>query len=314
MAPIFTGSRFGFGSGGGGAAAQLPPVLATGGTLTEFVDGGVTYVMHSMVKSYSGSADTDYAAGNTPYTFQVTQVPATHPGVMTVLIVGGGGSDGAGGGGGGSVKYSTTYPLTVKSYPVSAATCGNQTAAYPDSGNPARASSFDGYSAGGGGTGGDSAGAPGGAGGAPGGPGGGQGGSGGGASGGPGPGNPAAPNAPVGLTHYGGYNGGPAGGGPNQAGGGGGATGAGSGPPGNFGGAGVGPSIVPATTFPTMPGYWGYGGAGENGNSQAYPLSILGDANRVAGTGHGSQNGTGPADYNGPGTPGGVFVRYQKYG
>ena len=295
------------GGGGGG------DVLASGGTTTEFDDGRITYVMHSFTAPFTGVPATDYN-NPTPGTFTVTEVPGTHPGQMTVLIVGGGGSGGAGGGGGGSVKYSTTYPLTVKSYPVVAGTCGKNDGSYPTGNTPARASSFDGYSAGGGGTGGDSAGAAGGAGGPPGGPGGGQGGSGGGASGGPGPGNAASPNPPVGLTHYGGYNGGPAGPGPNQAGGGGGATGAGTAPPGNSGGAGVGPAIVPSTTFPTMPGYWGYGGAGENGNSQTYPLAVVGDANRVAGTGLGSQNGTGPADYNGNGTPGGVFIRYQKTG
>lgn len=312
MAPIFTGNWFGFGSGGGGGIS-LPEVTATGGTITEFIDGGVTYVMHAFTAPYTGVPATDYN-NPTPGTFEVTVVPEAHPGAMTVLIAGGGGSGGAGGGGGGSVKYSTTYPLTVKTYPVVAGTCGKYDGAYPTSNTPARASSFDGYSAGGGGTGGDSAGAPGGAGGPPGGPGGGQGGSGGGASGGPGPGNPASPNPPVGFTHYGGYSGGPAGAGPNQAGGGGGATASGTAPPANRGGAGVGPAIVPSTTFPIMPGYWGYGGAGENGNSQYFPLSIVGDANRVAGTGHGSNGGTGPADYNGPGTPGGVFIRYEKYG
>lgn len=317
MAPIFTGFRFGFGSGGAGGAAPLPSVLATGGTLTEFDDGGITYVMHSFTAPYTGVPATDYN-NPTPGTFTVTEVPVAHPGQMTVLIVGGGGSGGSGGGGGGSVKYSTTYPLTVKSYPVVAGTCGKGDGSYPTSNTPATASSFDGYSAGGGGTGGDSAGAPGGAGGPPGGPGGGGGGTGGGGVGAGGPGNPASPNPPVGLTHYGGYGGGDRGPSPNKAGGGGGATQAGNPNPSGDGttgggGAGVGPAIVPSTTFPSMPGYWGYGGAGENGQSDNHPIDAVGDPDRVAGTGLGNNIGLGPADYNGPGTPGGVFIRYQKY-
>jgi len=316
MAPIFTGNKFGFGAGGGGIS--LPEVSASGGTITEFVDGGITYVMHAFTAPYTGVPATDYN-NPTPGTFEVTVVPAAHPGVMTVLIAGGGGSGGAGGGGGGSVKYSTTYPLTVKTYPVVAGTCGKNDGGYPTSNTPARASSFDGYSAGGGGTGGDSGGATGGAGGSPGGPGGGGGGTGGGGSGFPGPGNPASPNPEVGFTHYGGYSGGQMGPPPNRAGGGGGATQAGNPNPlgdgtTGGGGAGVGPAIVPATTFPSMPGYWGYGGAGENGQSNNNPISAVGDPARVAGTGLGNNDGLGPADYNGPGTPGGVFIRYEKYG
>jgi len=91
MAPIFTGSKFGFGRS---AAAAAGPFSATGGNING-VDGGNGYTYHVFTS---------------PGTFSVTGSPAS----LDVLLIAGGGaggatdvSNGAGGGGaGGVVRHS----------------------------------------------------------------------------------------------------------------------------------------------------------------------------------------------------------------
>ena len=87
--PVFTGSRFGFGSGGGAAAGSEPSSVAvTGGTQT-------------VVGNYRFA---EFRNGD-PGTFTIDSGSASD---CVVLLVGGGGSGGAqvgGGGGGGGVIF-----------------------------------------------------------------------------------------------------------------------------------------------------------------------------------------------------------------
>lgn len=106
--PIFTGSRFGFGSGGGGAAAEpLPSLEASGGNV-------------------NGQAPGDgykYHVFNSPGTLTINSVDG---GLIEVILVGGGGGgrhggDSAGGGGGaGGLVYRHSIPVaTGNTFPIS---------------------------------------------------------------------------------------------------------------------------------------------------------------------------------------------------
>ena len=122
--PIFTGYRFGFGSGGG-AEAPPEPFIATGGTKTGPTGG---YFIH------------DYTTSGSDTPFQVTRGSTE----IEVLLVGGGAGGGrgsgwgGGGGGGGAVGvYSVpidtgTYDLTVGA-DVGGNTDGNYTRLGPSS-------------------------------------------------------------------------------------------------------------------------------------------------------------------------------------
>lgn len=105
--PIFTGLRFGFGSGGGGAAEPIPSLEASGGQ----VDGaapGDGYKYHVF---------------NGPGTLTIDSVDG---GLVEVILVGGGGGgkaggDSAGGGGGaGGLVYRHSIPVSASdTFPIS---------------------------------------------------------------------------------------------------------------------------------------------------------------------------------------------------
>jgi len=105
MAPIFTGSRFGFGRGA--AAGPGIPFSATGGNVSALAPGN-GYKYHTFTS---------------PGTFTVSGSPGI---VEVVAVGGGGGSDGIGtpGGGGGAVVYSTNVPISVGSYSVTVGSGG----------------------------------------------------------------------------------------------------------------------------------------------------------------------------------------------
>jgi hypothetical protein len=92
MAPIFTGSKFGFGGGGAGGFS------ATGGNVDALAPGN-GYIYHTFTS---------------PGTFTV-QEPVT----VEILLVGGGGGSGSwGGGGGGGLFYHDNWNLLVNAYTV----------------------------------------------------------------------------------------------------------------------------------------------------------------------------------------------------
>ena len=124
--PVFTGLRFGFGSGG----TPVAPFSASGGT--KIVDGDNTYFVFT--------SDGNFVVEN-----------AGSVSAMEVLIVGGGGGGGgaydgaAGAGGGGGIQHYTTYPVSVGTIPV---VVGDGGAKGPDQntdGQNGADSSFDGF-------------------------------------------------------------------------------------------------------------------------------------------------------------------------
>ena len=106
--PVFTGSRFGFGSGGSGGSAAAS-FSASGGTTTTYTDSGVTYKSHTFDASHASSSN----PGSAPHTFVVTSGSA----LCDIMMCGGGGAGGdgnaaSGGGGGGQVNIATSVPMT----------------------------------------------------------------------------------------------------------------------------------------------------------------------------------------------------------
>ena len=108
--PVFTGSRFGFGSGGGAAADPPPPSLEASGGAVNGQAPGDGYKYH-VFNSGTG-------------TFTVNSVQGD--GTVEVLLVGGGGGgraggDSAGGGGGaGGLVYRHSIPVSAgDSFPIS---------------------------------------------------------------------------------------------------------------------------------------------------------------------------------------------------
>ena len=116
--PVFTGSRFGFGSGGGGAAGPTK-MAATGGTT--HTNGGYKY--HVFV-----NPDTNGPHDPHPYTGPNGFVVTT-PGTCDILVVSGGGGGGSGyyggGGGGGTVVVGTDVTLPAATYAVQVGGRGN---------------------------------------------------------------------------------------------------------------------------------------------------------------------------------------------
>lgn len=119
-------------------SAAYPSSTGTGGTITTYVSGGVTYAVHK-------------------FTSNGTFTPPANLASVRVLLVGGGGAGGlerdysyAGGGGAGEVKYIGSHPVASGAYSVVVATV----ATYRD--EQGFVSSFDGITAIGGGRGGDS--------------------------------------------------------------------------------------------------------------------------------------------------------------
>jgi len=107
--PVFTGSRFGFGSGGGGAAvpAAPGPLGASGGNLANAIEPGNGYVYHTF-----GTSGT-FVCVNTNE--------------IEVLVVGGGGATAqfvSGGGGGGGICHSVNYEVTAGSHSVTVGSGG----------------------------------------------------------------------------------------------------------------------------------------------------------------------------------------------
>lgn len=132
MAPIFTGSRFGFGRSAGPSGLSVPPFSASGGTVID--ESGYRFHVFSNPASRIGSTAT----------FTVSSGSR----VCDILVVAGGGGGGimneghGGGGGGGMVDFPSTAPqnvaLTAGSYPI---VYGSGGAA---SGGPGSDSSFGG--------------------------------------------------------------------------------------------------------------------------------------------------------------------------
>jgi len=116
--PVFTGSRFGFGAGGGGAAGPTG-MQATGGTT--HTNGGYKY--HVFV-----NPDTNGPHAPHPYTGPNGFV-VTNPGTCDILVVSGGGGAGSGyyggGGGGGTVVVGTDVTLPAATYAVQVGGRGN---------------------------------------------------------------------------------------------------------------------------------------------------------------------------------------------
>lgn len=119
MAPIFTGSWFGFGRSAAGGASAGTPVSATGGTKTTPGDG---YAYH--VFDYPNSDTFDVSAGSGPL------------GVVEVAASGGGGAGGAGrsqtngpggagGGGGAFVAYENVPVASGANWSIIAANRGS---------------------------------------------------------------------------------------------------------------------------------------------------------------------------------------------
>lgn len=106
--PIFTGYRFGFGSGGGatGPVPPAPGVNASGGTKVPHIDSpdGRTYHIFTSNDNFT--------------------VTATGGETIEVLLIGGGGGgnsggDSAGGGGGaGGLVYRHSVPISAQAYPM----------------------------------------------------------------------------------------------------------------------------------------------------------------------------------------------------
>ena len=115
--PVFTGLKFGFGSGGGGAAAAAAPSGASGGDINA-QPGGDGYTYHAFTSSGSLVA------------------PANVPSVELLIVApGGGGSQGnggAGGGGAGGVVHITGHTLVAGTYTI---TIPNGGAGGPESGD-----------------------------------------------------------------------------------------------------------------------------------------------------------------------------------
>ena len=110
--PVFTGLKFGFGSGGGAGGEEegSGPITASGGTKNPTSRSG--YIVHTFQHP-----DTSSFTPDTSQTFEVTG----GSGDIEILCVGGGGGGAhLGGGGGGGLIYKTgitigpgTYPITV---------------------------------------------------------------------------------------------------------------------------------------------------------------------------------------------------------
>jgi hypothetical protein len=124
MAPIFTGSRFGFGGGAGGRI--LNGLTATGGIISNFVtDPGATYRTHVFTS---------------PGTFTITSLGDYSSTVEYVVVAGGGGGGGtngpgwvgARGGNSGSMSIGT-LPISIASYPVTVGGGGNAGGSPPPS-------------------------------------------------------------------------------------------------------------------------------------------------------------------------------------
>jgi hypothetical protein len=127
------------------------PIIATGGTITEYTDDGIKYRVHTFT-----------GVGKTP--FNVTSV-GNMGGTVDYLIVGGGGGGagtgvvgGAGGGGAGGVRTSigsTPYAVGVANYTVTVGAGGVRSNSGPHSGNngnPSSVFNIIAYGGGGGGT------------------------------------------------------------------------------------------------------------------------------------------------------------------
>ena len=103
--PVFTGSRFGFGSGGGAAGDSGPSgaLSLTGGSVNPGgLQPGNGYTYHT-------------------FTSPGTLVVEGDPGTVELFLIGGGGASGGGAGGGGgagAVIYRTSVPVTAGSYPI----------------------------------------------------------------------------------------------------------------------------------------------------------------------------------------------------
>ena len=323
--PVFTGSRFGFGSGGGGAAE---PASISGGTTTPAgITPGNGYRYHVFMSSGS---------------FVVPSVKG--PTVCDFMLIGGGGSGGwdvGGGGGAGGLVYGPTYTISSGTHPITVGAGGADAAGGPPNafrGGPNLSGSNSVFvvggvtitAQGGGGGGGwsnpDPHNVKPGA----------NGGNGGGGAGylsnvSGGSGQQPSQNPGVsGISQYGGYSGGntpgPA---PDQGGGGGGGTnGAGAaGRPINGNGAGgnakalpafAAPHIAPEIPAPTRTawsntvdpnGYYGFGGYG-NRDTDPNPGQPDGRA-AINGTGNGGAGGGITPNASDPGADGIVIIRYQ---
>ena len=154
--PVFTGLKFGFGSGGG---ASVSPLVITGGT--KVTSGSDIY--HTFEVTVASPYPSTTPA---PHTFSITGGPGA-PVPVSYLLVGGGGAGGAapasqtggGGGGSGAVIYKTSVDLSPGTYPITVGRGGehktdNNTDADFDGGD----TTFNGLTANGGGGGGRGAG------------------------------------------------------------------------------------------------------------------------------------------------------------
>tara|TARA_R100000027_G_scaffold56270_1_gene45513 strand:- start:406 stop:1392 length:987 start_codon:yes stop_codon:yes gene_type:complete len=225
--PIFTGSRFGFGSGGGGGGADSggPVHSASGATIFDIESAGRAVIQFNTPGSIT--FDTSMSGKD-----------------LRIILVGGGGSGStgnAGGGGAGGMIEVTASTIGAGTYPVSIGNGGTHPGSTSTQGNSGSNSTFGpGLTAYGGGTGGrDTENAI-------------PGGSGGGAGYATQPGGATQPgfSFPGSYTGNGYGNPGGAHGGGYACGGGGGAGGAGGSPSTRVGGAG---RTVPAPNFPGVP-------------------------------------------------------------
>ena len=101
MAPIFTGSKFGFGRSAAVAGGGSTPITASGGNVNA-LEPGNGYVYHTFTS---------------PGTFTVT----SGTGNVELFLIGGGGAGSSafgGGGGAGALIYRTSVPVTSTSYPI----------------------------------------------------------------------------------------------------------------------------------------------------------------------------------------------------
>ena len=141
--PVFTGSRFGFGSGGGGAAADPIGITATGGS--KFTNSGYTYHFYT---------------GTGPKSFNVSSLgdDASKSFVQFMLVAGGGGNganNGAGGGGGALYSHpDVNFAVTVQNYPLVVGAGGAGTGTPSAAGSPGGDTTGFGYGCRGGGGGG----------------------------------------------------------------------------------------------------------------------------------------------------------------
>ncbi len=100
--PVFTGSRFGFGSGGGATTAASPGFSASGGTKILGSDGSTYHIFQ-----YPNSENLVVTGSETK--------PAM------IFLIGGGGGGGiqhAGGGGAGALYINPDYDISPGTYPV----------------------------------------------------------------------------------------------------------------------------------------------------------------------------------------------------